>query len=150
MSEIILHHYPLSPFAEKTRVALGIKGLAWRSVIIPQIMPKPELMPLTGGYRKTPVMQIGADIYCDYSKDYCDVPGAGSKGTCKPLGKSGDACGVSGLAPCGPPLSCVNGQCAARQAIGSSCMDSDECQSGYCSSGKKCQAITANEWICGP
>ena len=28
-------------------------------------MPKPDLMPLTGGYRKTPVMQIGADIYCD-------------------------------------------------------------------------------------
>lgn len=65
MSEIILHHYPMSPFAEKVRVALGIKGLAWRSVIIPMIMPKPDLMPLTGGYRKTPVMQIGADIYCD-------------------------------------------------------------------------------------
>ena len=65
MSEIILHHYPTSPFAEKVRVALGIKGLAWRSVIIPMIMPKPDLMPLTGGYRKTPVMQIGADIYCD-------------------------------------------------------------------------------------
>ncbi len=29
------------------------------------IMPKPDLMPLTGGYRKTPVLQIGADIYCD-------------------------------------------------------------------------------------
>ena len=28
-------------------------------------MPKPDLVPLTGGYRKTPVMQIGADIYCD-------------------------------------------------------------------------------------
>jgi glutathione S-transferase len=65
VSEVILHHYPRSPFAEKTRVALGIKRLAWRSVTIPDIMPKPELMPLTGGYRKTPVMQIGADIYCD-------------------------------------------------------------------------------------
>lgn len=65
MNEIILHHYPMSPFAEKVRVALGIKGLAWRSVIIPMIMPKPDLMALTGGYRKTPVMQIGADIYCD-------------------------------------------------------------------------------------
>lgn len=65
MNEIILHHYPTSPFAEKVRIALGIKGLAWRSVIIPMIMPKPDLMPLTGGYRKTPVMQIGADIYCD-------------------------------------------------------------------------------------
>ena len=65
MSAIILHHYPTSPFAEKVRIALGLKGLAWRSVIIPMIMPKPDLMPLTGGYRKTPVMQIGADIYCD-------------------------------------------------------------------------------------
>jgi glutathione S-transferase len=65
VSEIILHHYPTSPFAEKVRIALGIKGLAWRSVSIPMIMPKPDLMPLTGGYRKTPVMQIGADIYCD-------------------------------------------------------------------------------------
>jgi glutathione S-transferase len=63
--DIILHHYPTSPYAEKVRIALGIKGLAWRSVIIPVIMPKPDLTPLTGGYRKTPVMQIGADIYCD-------------------------------------------------------------------------------------
>ena len=28
-------------------------------------MPKPNLTALTGGYRKTPVLQIGADIYCD-------------------------------------------------------------------------------------
>ncbi len=65
MADIILHHYPASPFAEKIRLGLGIKGLAWKSVIIPMIMPKPDLLPLTGGYRKTPVMQIGADIYCD-------------------------------------------------------------------------------------
>ena len=65
MTEVILHHYPMSPYAEKVRKALGIKRLAWRSVTIPVIMPKPDLMPLTGGYRKTPVMQIGADIYCD-------------------------------------------------------------------------------------
>jgi glutathione S-transferase len=65
MKDIILHHYPTSPFAEKIRLALGLKQLAWRSVIIPMVMPKPDLMPLTGGYRKTPVMQIGADIYCD-------------------------------------------------------------------------------------
>ena len=63
--DIIFHHYPTSPFSEKIRVAFGIKQLAWRSVEIPSMMPKPDLMPLTGGYRKTPVMQIGADIYCD-------------------------------------------------------------------------------------
>ncbi len=64
-SEIILHNYPQSPVAEKARVALGIKGLAWRSVEIPRLAPKPMLTKLTGGYRRTPVMQIGADIYCD-------------------------------------------------------------------------------------
>ena len=64
-SEIILHNYPQSPVAEKVRVALGIKKLAWRNVEIPRLPPKPMLVPLTGGYRRTPVMQIGADIYCD-------------------------------------------------------------------------------------
>lgn len=65
MPELILHHYPQSPFAEKARLLLGFKGLSWRSVRIAPVMPKPDLMPLTGGYRKTPVLQVGADIYCD-------------------------------------------------------------------------------------
>lgn len=63
--EIILHNYPQSPVAEKARVAFGIKGVAWRDVEIPRIVPKPFLTQLTGGYRRTPVVQIGADIYCD-------------------------------------------------------------------------------------
>jgi glutathione S-transferase len=62
---IILHHFDRSPFSEKIRVIFGFKGLAWKSVRIPPIMPKPELTPLTGGYRRTPVMQIGADVFCD-------------------------------------------------------------------------------------
>jgi len=65
MADLILHHYPTSPFAEKVRLILGYKKLAWKSVIIPMIMPKPDVAALTGGYRKTPVLQIGADIYCD-------------------------------------------------------------------------------------
>lgn len=65
MSELILHHYPTSLFAEKARLMLGFKGLPWRSVTIPSIMPKPDLTALTGGYRRTPVLQVGADIYCD-------------------------------------------------------------------------------------
>jgi glutathione S-transferase len=67
MSELILHHYPTSPFAEKARLLLGFKGLSWRSVKISPVMPKPDLTALTGGYRKTPVLQVGADIYCDTS-----------------------------------------------------------------------------------
>ncbi|MDO8653017.1 MAG: glutathione S-transferase family protein [Undibacterium sp.] len=65
MPEIIFHHYPISPFSEKIRLILGYKKLSWKSVMIPSIMPKPDLAALTGGYRRTPVMQIGADIYCD-------------------------------------------------------------------------------------
>lgn len=62
---IILHHFDQSPFSEKIRVILGFKRLAWKSVRISRVMPRPHLMPLTGGYRRTPVMQIGADIFCD-------------------------------------------------------------------------------------
>lgn len=65
MTELVLHHYPMSPFAEKVRLILGFKQLPWRSVLIPPVMPKPDVIALTGGYRKTPVLQVGADIYCD-------------------------------------------------------------------------------------
>lgn len=61
----ILHHYAFSTFSEKVRAALGLKGLAWRSVDIPGLPPRPLLSPLTGGYRRAPVLQVGADIYCD-------------------------------------------------------------------------------------
>lgn len=62
---ILLHQYDTSPFSEKVRICLGIKQLAWAAVDQPVIMPKPDLLALTGGYRRIPVMQIGADIYCD-------------------------------------------------------------------------------------
>ena len=72
MSDLLLHHYPLSPFAEKIRLVLGFKNLSWKSVIIPMYMPKPDVVALTGGYRRTPFLQIGADIYCDTAL-ICDV-----------------------------------------------------------------------------
>jgi glutathione S-transferase len=61
----ILHHYPASPFAEKIRLILGFKGIAYQSVMIPMIMPKPDVVALTGGYRRTPLLQIGSDVFCD-------------------------------------------------------------------------------------
>lgn len=65
MSPVILHHFDQSPFGEKIRLALGFKGVAWRSCRVSRILPRPDLMPLTGGYRRTPVLQIGADVFCD-------------------------------------------------------------------------------------
>ena len=49
MADLILHHYPTSPFAEKVRLVLGYKQLAWKSVHIPPVMPKPDVLALTGG-----------------------------------------------------------------------------------------------------
>ena len=72
MHDLILHHYPNSPFSEKMRLILGHKKLPWKSVLIPAIMPKPDVEALTGGYRRTPVLQVGADIYCDTAL-ICDV-----------------------------------------------------------------------------
>lgn len=65
LDQPIFHHFEASPFSEKIRLIFGLKRIAWHSVLVPRILPKPDLMPLTGGYRRTPVMQIGADIFCD-------------------------------------------------------------------------------------
>jgi glutathione S-transferase len=65
MTDVILHHFDNSPFSEKIRLILGFKKLAWRSVEVPRLLPKPDVVALTGGYRRTPFLQIGADIYCD-------------------------------------------------------------------------------------
>jgi glutathione S-transferase len=89
MAEIILHHYPESPFSEKVRLALGWKGLAWRSVITPNMLPKPDLLPLTGGYRRAPVMQIGADVWCDSQACVCEIERRHPTPTLYPPGSEG-------------------------------------------------------------
>jgi glutathione S-transferase len=94
MTDMILHHYPGSPFSEKVRVALGIKRLAWKSVTIPVILPKPDLMPLTGGYRKTPVLQIGADVYCDTQLILREIERRAPEPTLYPSGTRGLAEGL--------------------------------------------------------
>ncbi|MDB5849614.1 MAG: hypothetical protein JWP29_3366 [Rhodoferax sp.] len=72
MADLILHHFAASPFSEKLRLVLGYKQLAWKSVLVPNILPKPDVVALTGGYRRTPFLQVGADIYCDTAL-VCDV-----------------------------------------------------------------------------
>lgn len=65
MSDLILHHYPPSPVSEKIRAGFGLKSLTWCSVEQNRLPDRPELFAMTGGYRRIPVMQIGADLYCD-------------------------------------------------------------------------------------
>ncbi len=65
MAELILRHYAISAVSERVRLAMGLKRLRYRSVLVPPLMPKPDQVALTGGYRRAPVLQIGADIHCD-------------------------------------------------------------------------------------
>ena len=87
MSDIILHHYDISPYAEKIRLVLGWKRLAWVSVIQPMVMPKPDLVALTGGYRRIPVLQIGADVYCDTNRIADELERRHSEPTIHPGGR---------------------------------------------------------------
>jgi glutathione S-transferase len=61
----ILYHYPSSPYSEKLRLALGMAGIQWGSVTVPSLPPRPLLDAFFAGYRRIPVLQIGAHFYCD-------------------------------------------------------------------------------------
>jgi len=89
MSQVILHHYPLSPYSEKVRLALGLKGMSWHSVEIPAWTPRPKLTPMTGGYRKTPILQIGAEFYCDTLHILRTIEKLGPSSTLYPKGQEG-------------------------------------------------------------
>ena len=65
MSGLILHHYDASPFTQRALRMLGLKRLAWHSVQMPMMPPKDDLVALTGGYRGTPVLQVGAELFID-------------------------------------------------------------------------------------
>ena len=89
MSQVILHHYQLSPYSEKIRLALGLKDLSWRSVEIPVWTPRPKLTPMTGGYRRTPILQIGAEFYCDTLLILHVIEKLGVSGALYPKGQEG-------------------------------------------------------------
>ena len=64
-NDLIIHQYSHEPaFSVKTRLMLGFKNAEWFAVNHSTILPKPDLTPLTAGYRQIPVAQVGADIYC--------------------------------------------------------------------------------------
>ncbi|KPK05336.1 MAG: glutathione S-transferase [Betaproteobacteria bacterium SG8_39] len=98
MNEFILHHYPASPYAEKIRLMLGFKGLRWKSVIIPVMMPKPDVIALTGGYRRTPLLQIGADVYCDTARIALELERRAPSPTLNPFGDTFAVQAMSSLA----------------------------------------------------
>ena len=95
MPELILHHYPPSPVSEKIRTALGLKGLAWRSVEQNRLPERPELMDMTGGYRRIPVLQVGADLYCDTQLIFRELDARAPEPTFFPPAHAGLGFGLS-------------------------------------------------------
>ena len=95
MSELILHHYPPSPVSEKIRTAMGLKGLAWRSVEENRLPDRPELFAMTGGYRRIPVLQVGADVYCDTQLIFEELERRAPEPSFHPPGGAGLAFGLS-------------------------------------------------------
>ncbi|MEH6648060.1 glutathione S-transferase N-terminal domain-containing protein [Sulfitobacter sp.] len=58
-----MHHYEAPPYSKEIRIPMGFKGLpVSRSALI---APKADLLSLTGDFSRVPVLQIGADIYCE-------------------------------------------------------------------------------------
>ena len=66
----ILYHYPMSPFSEKIRATMGVLDAEWHSVTVPASPPRSDLSPFIGGYRRIPVLQVGAQFYCDSQLAY--------------------------------------------------------------------------------
>jgi glutathione S-transferase len=89
MTELILHHYDASPFTQRVLRLLGIKRLDWRSVTTPMMPPKDDLVALTGGYRGTPVLQIGADVYIDSQRIARELESRYPEPTLFPDGQAG-------------------------------------------------------------
>jgi glutathione S-transferase len=94
MSGIYLHHYDASPFTQRVLRMLGIKRLAWHSVATPMLPPKDDLVALTGGYRGTPVLQIGADVYVDSQRIATELERRVPTPTLFPDGNAGLACAM--------------------------------------------------------
>ncbi|KAB2571259.1 hypothetical protein BFW01_g12678 [Lasiodiplodia theobromae] len=64
-NEIVLFHYPFSPYARRITWYLQLRGIAFAQCIQPMTMPRPDLRELGIAYRRIPLMAIGRDVYCD-------------------------------------------------------------------------------------
>ena len=83
----IFHHKDVSPYSEKVRLMLGYTGMSWLSVQAPLTPPRPSIDPLVGGYRRIPVAQVGADLFCD-TRIICDEIAARTAQPClSPFGQ---------------------------------------------------------------
>ncbi|MEM6543380.1 MAG: glutathione S-transferase family protein [Pseudomonadota bacterium] len=91
VDQVILHHYENSPYAEKIRLMFGLTQSSWASLPSPAWPPRPNVDPLSGGYRRIPIAQIGADIFCDSTLIAREIANLNDQPLLDPNTISGDA-----------------------------------------------------------
>ncbi|KAL8681215.1 MAG: hypothetical protein Q9186_002673 [Xanthomendoza sp. 1 TL-2023] len=64
-NDIILFHYPFSPYARRVIWYLTLRGIEYAECIQPAALPREDLNALGVKYRRIPLLSIGRDIYCD-------------------------------------------------------------------------------------
>ncbi|THY21977.1 hypothetical protein D6D02_01248 [Aureobasidium pullulans] len=64
-NDIILFHYPFSPFAKRIVWYLKLRNIPYAECIQPLTLPRPDLAELGINYRRIPLLSIGRDIYYD-------------------------------------------------------------------------------------
>ncbi|KAL2353056.1 glutathione S-transferase [Cryomyces antarcticus] len=64
-NDIILFHYPFSPYARRITWYLAFRGIEYAQCLQPPVPPREDLSALGVAYRRIPVMSIGRDIYCN-------------------------------------------------------------------------------------
>jgi len=95
---MILHHYDNSPYAEKIRLMFGFTNSRWLSLLSPAWPPRPNVDPLSGGYRRIPIGQLGADIFCDSSLIAQEIARMSNQPQLDPASVSGDTLALMQLA----------------------------------------------------
>ncbi|KAI8061535.1 uncharacterized protein B0P05DRAFT_497600 [Gilbertella persicaria] len=71
--DIILHWYPESPYSQKVAWVLNYKKVEYRTVLCQRMEPRPLRRPLDGGYRKTPILQVGKHVFCDTKAIFMEI-----------------------------------------------------------------------------
>lgn len=64
-NDIVLFHYPFSPFARRVIWYLTLRGIDYAQCMQPPYLPREDINALGVKYRRIPIMTIGRDVYCD-------------------------------------------------------------------------------------
>lgn len=63
--DIVLYHYPFSPYAKRVTAYLALRGIPYKQCLQPMTLPRPDMTALGISYRRIPILSTGKDFYLD-------------------------------------------------------------------------------------